>query len=138
MAIFYGNERTDNIFHGGLINLETLCKQVLEVTLRFKQTPSEPLPLTVNLAREIGYSTQTWPYVVDWGVEDDYKAKTLSNKMSCLDHEYTYIISGNKIFNITIYGDHLLKYYPFHYDSGDGDLSFEIDVREVSLDVEHH
>lgn len=136
MPIKYNGFFIDNIFHGGLIPLESLCEQVLEVTIKFPFEGTSNKPLTVNLGREIGISSESRPYAVKWGDESTDK-DTISNDMNAYKHEHTYQIADgsvhSKTYRVTIYGDHLLPFYGNTFSSGDGDMNFTVESREVSL-----
>lgn len=136
MPIRFNNDTVDNIFHGGLLDLDSLCEQIISVTIKFPFQGTTNMSVTVNLGREIGISSESRPYAVKWGDETP-ATDTISNEMNAYKHEHTYsIANGNthsKTYRVTIYGDHLLPFYGKTYSSGTGDSNFTVTSKEVSL-----
>lgn len=140
MPFNIGKEVAPWLFHGGEIDLTTLSKQVLSVSVTF---PEARTPVTVNLAREIGFSSQARPYLVNWGdnTSEEKLNDTVDIGLSPWFHEHTFKLSDTdpitKTYTVTVYGDKLIKFYSNDHSSGSGSNSFRVVSEEVSLDVKN-
>lgn len=132
MPIKQNNKIYPWIYHGGAIDLSTLSKQDIKVTIRFPYTENngkwDLQPLTVNLLTDIGISPNSRVYAVDWG---DNSRLTMNNGMIPYKHKHTYSPgSGNSSytidFNISIYGDDLLTYRGYEKHVGTAPSGYDI------------
>lgn len=129
------------LYHGGLIELNTLVKQVLKLDITFPHTQNnggwDCSPVTVNLLTDIGVSSGNNVYLVNW---DNVDANTtISNRMNPIDHKHTFDIgrrqaSFKKSFNIVLYGDPLLTHNGFVKVVGADTTGYKVVVTQVSLD----
>ena len=143
MPIIQNNKIYPLVYHGGAIDLDTLSRQKIRVTIRFpyRQNGSkwDLDPLTVNLLSDIGVSGNSRVYAVNWGDALDTKI-TMSNGMFVAKHQHTYRPgSGNdsytKTYDIIIYGDDLLKFRGFKKSVGQAPSGFDITCELVEQNL---
>ena len=143
MPIIQNNKIYPLVYHGGAIDLDTLSRQKIRVTIRFpyRQNGSkwDLDPLTVNLLSDIGVSGNSRVYAVNWGDTLDARI-TMSNGMFVAKHQHTYRPgSGNdsytKTYEIIIYGDDLLKFRGFSKSVGQAPSGFDITCELVEQNL---
>lgn len=137
-------KRNDKIFpwlyHGGPIELGSLMKQVIEITVTFPHTGSQGqwvcAPVTLNLSTDIGVTSNTRVYAVDWEGSDS--TTTITNTMNSFKHEHKFVLNGTqpeftKKYNITLYGDPLLPHQGYSYGLGEGNTGYKVVSKQISL-----
>lgn len=138
MALFKNNKLHPWFHHGGELELDTLMKQVLDIKITFPHTAVSGgytcRPVTINLGRELGVSSYSSVYAVNW--ENSDKTTTVKDSMSSYKHEHTFNNPGTvtdftKTFRITLYGDPLLPVHNHVYQSGSGDNAFKVETTVV-------
>lgn len=120
-------------YAGGIMDLNTLHKLSIKVTIRFPYadngTSFDLKPLTVNLLTDIGLSPDVRAYVVKWG-DNRPDTDTISNSMSPFKHEHTYEpgrqTSKTMIYTIEVYSDTVIKFWPFDKSVGSEPNGFSI------------
>ena len=120
-------------YAGGIMDLNTLHKLSIKVTIRFPYTDNgtsfDLKPLTVNLLTDIGLSPDAHAYVVKWG-DNRPDTDTISNSMSPFKHEHTYEpgrqTSKTMIYTIEVYSDTVIKFWPFDKSVGSEPNGFSI------------
>lgn len=141
MPIKFKNKVVPWVYHGGAIDLSRLSKQKIQVTIRFPYTENngkwDLRPLTVNLLKELGVSSNSKVYAVDWNDENDNRL-TVSNGMVTFKHEHTYKPgtaqdSFTRTYNVTIYGDDLLDYKDFVKESAPAPNGFRIETHLIDV-----
>lgn len=120
-------------YAGGIMDLNTLHKLSIKVTIRFPYTDNgtsfDLKPLTVNLLTDIGLSPDAHAYVVKWG-DNRPDTDTISNSMSPFKHEHTYEpgrqTSKTMTYTIEVYSDTVIKFWPFDKSVGSEPNGFGI------------
>lgn len=138
MALFKNNKLHPWFHHGGELELDTLMKQVLDIKITFPHTAVSGgyncRPVTINLGRELGVSSYSSVYAVNW--ENSDKTTTVKDSMSSYKHEHTFNNPGTvtdftKTFRIILYGDPLLPVHNHVYQSGSGDNAFKVETTVI-------
>lgn len=143
MPLILNGKTYPEVYFGGLKDLTKMAVQVIKLTITFPHVASGSdwinSPVEINLGREIGLSSLSQPYVVEWDVPANPDTSTLSNRYAAYQHKKIFSLETGPVFEkdfiITIYGPRLLRFDGNTYEAGTSPTGYKVVSTEVSLSV---